>query len=93
MAIGRRFLAYYSELAQESLAARDWQHDGFLVWRLYPKMHLLLHILEDQVATVGNPRDRWCYCDESEIGAATNVAESSHPSTVHRRVMEKYHLQ
>ena len=89
---GRRSLMLYAELSMQELNGRSWQTSGFFVWRLYPKMHLLLHCLEDQVSVAGNPRESWCYVDESEIGAAVGVAESVHPSTLHRAVMEKHRL-
>ena len=89
---GRRSLMLYCELLMAELNGKHWQYSGWLVWRLYPNMHLLLHCLEDQVSVAGNPRESWCYVDESEIGAAVNVAESVHPSTLHRAVMEKHRL-
>ena len=89
---GRRCLMLYVELYMEELHERNWQRTGFLVWRLYPKFHLLQHCLEDQVHLSGNPRESWCYCDESEIGAAVNVAESVYPSTLHKALIEKHRL-
>ena len=89
---GRRCLMIYSELSAESLRSRNYQHEGFLVWRQYPKMHLLLHVIEDQVLIQGSPLESWCYADESEIGAAVILAEMSHPSTLHRLVMTRHRL-
>ena len=40
----------------------------------------------------GNPRGHWCYMDESEIGAATRLAEVSQPKTLHRCIIEKHRL-
>ena len=42
-----------------------------LLWNLYPKHHLFIHIVESAVT---NPRDEWNYGDESEIGAAVELA-------------------
>ena len=50
---GRSCLMIYSELSAESLRSRNYQHEGFLVWRKYPKMLLLLHVIEDQVERGG----------------------------------------
>ena len=89
---GRRSVQLYAELCNEHLEERTWQRSGMLVWAMRPKFHLFLHCLEDQVAISGNPRDAWCYCDESEIGAGVRVAESCHPSTLHRTIMQKHRL-
>ena len=82
----------YNELPAESLRSRNYQHEGFLVWRQYPKMHLLLHVIEDQVLIKGSQLESWCYADESEIGAAAILAEMPHPSTIHRLVMTRHRL-
>ncbi len=87
---GRRSLVVYGELFKASLEERGNNTQGYMRWRVVPKMHLLQHILEDQVFTMGCARDAWCPLDESEIGAAVKVAESCHPSTVHRAVIEKH---
>ena len=86
----RKAMVLYSELWRESLETNGWAQDGFMVWRLYPKMHLLIHIVEDQLKVNGSPRDCWCYMDESEIGAAVRVAESLHPSTISKTVIQKH---
>ena len=91
-ACGRKALVLYAELQNEALCSKHFQKTGVLLYRLYPKMHGLLHVLEDQVKISGNPRDNWCYADESEIGAAVCVAESMHPSKLHRGVMKKHRL-
>ena len=86
---GRRGLMLYGDLNAEAVLKKG---PNSPAWKLYPKMHLLLHILEDQIAVSGNPREAWCYADESEIGAAATVAESVHPKTVQKVVIEKYRL-
>ena len=88
----RKFLMANAELARESLDDNGGSYEGFLIWKLYPKHHLLQHVLEGQILVSGNPRESWCYCDESEIGAAVKVAEAGHPSTLHRTVIEKHRL-
>ena len=81
---GRRGLVLYGELRLKASDARS--------WKIYPKHHLLLHCLEEQVQTAGNPMWCWCYCDESEIGAAKALAKSLHPTTLQTAIMEKYRL-
>ena len=76
---GKRFLLKYAELS------------GEVFWRLYPKFHLLHHIL-DRVPYCGNPSEFWCYRDESEIGLASDMAATVHPLYVHRSLLEKYVL-
>ena len=49
-----------------------------LRWALYPKHHLLIHLIEGAVV---NPRLEWNYRDESEIGDA--VAMSHNTSSRH----------
>ena len=82
---GQRYLLLYSELTREAISKGDFVH-----WRIYPKHHMLDHCIGSQLATHGNAMDVWCYEDESEIGWAARVAESGHPSTLHRLVMEKH---
>ena len=89
LSFGRRGLMTYGDLNLEAEALKG---PNTKSWRFYPKMHLLLHVLEDQVSISGNPRESWCYADESEIGAAASVAEGVHPSTVQLTVMEKHRL-
>jgi len=91
-ALGRKALVLYGELQMEDLQKTNWQRRGFVLFRLYPKMHQLQHCLEDQVRSSGNPKEHWCYCDESEIGAGVKVAESVHPSMIHRGVLQKHRL-
>lgn len=89
---GRKCLLLLSELVDEFNRGREWQTTNFFMWRIVPKMHMMCHCLEDCVAVSGNPRSSWCYCDESEIGAARRVAEASHPSTLSCAVIDKHRL-
>ena len=86
---GNRALMTYAELSDEAEVKFGPKH---VAWKLYPKLHLLQHVLEDQIGISGNPRESWCYPDESEIGAASSVAESCHASTIQVTVIEKYRL-
>ena len=89
-ACARRSLMLYAELRREFINSGP--RSVIDMWKLYPKMHLLLHVVEDQVLTAGSPVECWCYADETEIGAAVRVAESCHPSTLHRTVIQKHRL-
>ena len=90
VASGRRHCLLYAELTktvEQENASRNWCR-----WKLYPKHHLFLHCLEDQVLQSGNPRDNWCYLDEGSIGHAVKIAESAHVTTLHRVVIQKHRL-
>ena len=43
-------------------------------WHLVPKHHLLLHLGEQALT---NPRDEWCYADESEVGICARISKTS----------------
>ena len=62
----------------------------WLFWKLVPKHHLFLHIVEEQVAVAGSPKACWCYPDESEIGLAAKVGASCHPRYLPTAVILKY---
>jgi len=78
---GQRFLTLYAELARI--------HENDLLCKWYPKFHLFQHLLETQIPVAGNPREYWCYEDESNIGHCVQIAESCHPSTLHKLVLRK----
>jgi len=90
--LARRHLTLYAELGQVHLAANDWQDKGWFKYRWYPKHHLFIHIVEDQIATCDNPREHWCYGDEDFIGDMVDVAETVGPTVLHRSVMQKYRI-
>ena len=92
MAVRKHGVAHcmlYSELGSQWIA----DHGGpWHRWRLYPKHHQFMHVVEDQIPQSGNPKDNWCYADESAIGEGVKVAESCHANTIHRTVMKKHRL-
>lgn len=54
--LGRLHCNLYAELTAEAIAKL---HAGqpLLDWRIYPKHHLFLHVVEDQLRFAGNPMD------------------------------------
>ena len=82
----RRFSLLYAELSRIAIAGGD---TFGVTWRIVPKFHMFLHTCED---SIDNPRDSWCYKDESEIGTAVTLAESLHPSTLPFQLMSRYRL-
>ena len=53
----RLHLSFYSDLSREALSTLDHHSTGWLRWRLYPKHHLFIHVVEDQIATSGSTCD------------------------------------
>ena len=88
----KRALILWSELRRADIDPNNphgWQHRGFFLWKMYPKHHLLQHVVEDQVLVTGNPVDHWCYADESEIGAAVCLAATLHVKCLHTSLIRK----
>ncbi len=70
---GREICSFYAALSA---------HNAPKTWKLTPKFHLLLHLVEIHVPRWGNPRFFWCYADEDLIGQIVEVAGACHPSTM-----------
>ena len=85
-------MTLYGELQQHYLSTGFHLARGWHLYKLYPKNHQVIHVVEDGMAKYGNPIWFWCYPDESEIGAAAKIAESVHVSNVHKSVIRKHRL-
>ncbi len=81
--LGRQICSFY--------AALNGKH-GPKAWKLTPKFHLLLHLVEIQIPRWGNPRFFWCYADEDLVGQVVEVAGSCHPSTMAELALYKHGL-
>ena len=58
-----------------------------------PKMHMLEHMVDEQIDLWGTPRNFNCYMDESFIGKIKLIcAMSKHPASIERVVMQKCRL-
>ena len=77
----RREMAKFSREICSFYATLSSQHAPN-AWRLTPKFHLLLHLVEVQIPQWGSPRFFWCYADDDLIGQVIDVASSCHPSTM-----------
>jgi hypothetical protein len=91
----KRALILWGELRQADIDPNNpngWQHRGFFLWKMYPKHHILVHLLEDQMIASGNPVHHWCYADESEIGAAVDLAATLQVHCLHVSVIRKHRL-
>ena len=90
-----RALILWSELRQADIDPDNidnWQKRGYFLWKLYPKHHMLQHVLEDQMLVTGNPIGHWCDADESEIGAAVSLAATLQVQCLHVSVIRKHRL-
>ena len=74
--LGRQLAMMYQQLSIYSF------RNGLRLWKMMPKMHLFLHLVEDQVVAFGNPRFWWCYGDEDLVGHLITVSEGLHPRTL-----------
>lgn len=91
----RKALILWNELRQEDIDpnnGNNWQTRGFFLWKLYPKHHMLQHVLEDQILVSGNPVGHWCYADESEIGAAITICPTLQYSCLQTSLIRKHRL-
>ena len=66
----------YASLAKEANEA------GLYEWRMVPKLHLCLHLVDYTIPLWGNPRFYWTYADEDLVGHVIEVAQSYHPLTM-----------
>ena len=89
---GRQHVILYAELTHIALQNCDFHRLGWHPSKFYPKHHLFVHLSEEACSS-GNPREFWCYWDDSAIGDVVAVAEASHAKYVHRSVMEKKRFQ
>ena len=76
---GRRYLILSRALSDQS--------PDPLRWHLYPKHHVVVHLIE---AAMVNPRDEWNYGDESEIGDAVKLARRSSARHMATALIERY---
>ena len=83
---GLRHITLYQELFRYA-ASRD---RDTIYWRIYPKHHIFVHLVEKQTAEQGSPSEGWNYSDEAEIGKAVDVACSTHCLTICRELIRKY---
>ena len=89
-AAGRTHVTLYLQLSRDH--AHLVERLGYTPWKYYPKHHLFIHLVEHGVRTCGNPREIWCYLDESSIGEAVRNAEANHAKYICRNVIEKHRL-
>ena len=77
--LARQFHLLYNRLSREALAEVPVVKE----WKMSPKMHLFIHLMEWQVTEIGlNPRGYGTYADEDLVGTMVEVSRSCHPSTL-----------
>ena len=80
----RGFMACYNALSHEALNA-DMRN-----WKMTPKFHLFVHLIEVQLPSWGNPRYFWTYGDEDLQRIMKSVALSCHPLNLEPMVLFKW---
>jgi len=62
-------------------------------FHLRPKIHMLQHLMEDQLSLWGSPLKSWCYRDEDHVGMVKRLAGCcKNPRTLEARLNEKLML-
>ena len=115
---GRKHILLYAELSKEFMLSPSFHTLGYTMYKMYPKHHLMIHLVEDtgetnsylnierinctigtlhaapedQMRDHGNLKSHWCYPDEASIGLAVKLAESCHPLTLQKVVIQKHRL-
>ena len=82
----RNFCLLFSEFSKKS---DDPQH-----WKIKPKMHMFIHLAENQCFESGDPSRFWCYKDEEFVGIIAKYSASRGgkriASTIPSNVMASY---
>ena len=82
--IGKYFLQLYVRLARKAL------DDGQRLFRVRPKFHLLLHLLEDKRPSKQNPAHCSCWMDEDYIKKVMRVKKLTHRRTAALRCLQRW---
>ena len=90
--LARTHIILYAELCREALDGGHFVANGWHAYKMYPKHHLFVHLMEEQTAACGNPADFWNYLDEDAIGLCADMSEACHGGFLHRAVIDKYRL-
>ena len=81
----RRFCVLYQSLQSQAI---------FPLWHFKPKIHMMQEMVEFQSEEHGNPREFWCYRDESWCGfwAKASKRRGGHntPGTTARTFLLRY---
>ena len=82
---GHHVLVLYKELRLQA--------GSQLLWKWYPKFHLFDHMISPKyLCTRGCHADSWNYRDESEIGAAVDLASALHVNNIHLSLLDRHNL-
>ena len=81
--LSHTFMALYSALSEEAVSQKQ------QLWKLTPKFHLLMHLLEWQACEF-NPAAVWTYSDEDIMGLIQEVGTSCHINTMEPTVLSKW---
>jgi len=78
------FIKAYQQLAADALRSQK------CLWKIRPKMHYFVHMVDRLEASRRNPRSFQCYGDEDLMGAFTKIASATHRRTVMLRSLQRY---
>ena len=78
------FINAYQQLAADALSARK------CLWKLRPKAHYFVHMVDKIQASRRNPRSFQCYGDEDLMGCFTKISSATHGRTVMLRSLQRY---
>ena len=85
--LGKLFCACYSALAREALTAKK------LLWKIRPKHHYWVHLLDYMYKSSLNPMSTSNFLDEDMMKAMRGVAKACHPKTVKHAWAKRYLLK
>ena len=88
-AAARKCALLYAALSAEAVAAdRDWQ------WRIKPKFHMFIELMEFQSGVLGNPSTFWTYSDEAFVGWCAELGMSrggpKAAATAAKKVLDRF---
>lgn len=83
---GKNFMVLYTQMAEHCAKMSPPRR----AWKLTPKFHLFLHLVEIQAVTLGNPRYYWTYMDEDLQGIVKHIALTCHAKHVAALLLYKW---
>ena len=88
-----RFLNGFGALHDLWRAGQPEPHVKRAPFHYRPKIHMLQHLVEEQLFLWGSPLKSWCYRDEDHVGTVKRTAgRSKFPGTLEARLNEKLML-
>jgi hypothetical protein len=83
---GKNFMILYTQMSEHCAK----MNPPIRAWKLTPKFHLYLHLVEIQALTLGNPRYYWTYLDEDVQQIMKKIAVTCHSQHIAPLLMYKW---